>query len=193
MSDKIMSPYSYFSTKGKADTGNINSLYRYSVAPRFAAQGDGNIAPQLSVQPSVDVLPSHDMPVAEAAVRQMSKDIEHAKVELGELEQALAQELKTPSVQDWLLPLMVIGQVFSLYGSFASTNSAELGATGLILLWSLSAFWIIHSHEKQREMTRQANQAEIEIWSSRIEELERSLEQHFRTAAKARKDLYSHG
>jgi hypothetical protein len=71
---------------------------------------------------------------------------------------------------------MAIGLALSLYGSFTSSNSAELGATGMMLLWSLSAFWFIYTRDRRVEMAKRANKAEIEIWSNRIEELQETLE-----------------
>src|SRR5690606_29618275 len=107
----------------------------------------------------VDSLPQHDQTVAKLAIRRLSKEIEHAKAELGELEQTVRQELAMPSVRTWLMPLMAIGLALSFYGSIAAATSAELGATGLMLLWSLGAFWYIYSREKRLEMAREANQA----------------------------------
>lgn len=201
MSDSMMSSYSAFGSNEQGRTGNTHSFHYYSVANgmansmsnsmsngahRSAAEvavaqlavthSDGYIAPQLSGQFSSVMPPGLDKTSTEVAMRRLTQEIAQAKAELYELEKSFVQELVTPSVREWLLPLMAIGLVLSLYGSFASANTTELGATGLVLLWSLSAFWYILSRDKRSEMIRQANQAEIEIWSSRIEELQKSFE-----------------
>jgi hypothetical protein len=177
MSDIMMSSYFGSDIDGSAD----EQLSKYSpessrAAIYVAASGDSAV----TVQPLIAAVPVRDQTVAELAIRRLSKEIEFAKAELIELEQTVRQELYSPSVREWLLPLMAIGLALSFYGSFASANSAELGATGLMLLWSLSAFWFIYTREKRLEMAREANRAEIEIWSSRIEELQRSMEQNKR-------------
>ena len=191
MSDTMMSSYSGFGSNEQSSTGNTHSFHYYSMAnvtPRSAAlmaagqvastRSDGYMAPQLSGQLGSVVSLSRDKTSMEVAMHRLTQEIDQAKAELYELEKSFVQELTTPSVREWLLPLMAIGLVLSLYGSFASSNTTELGATGLVLLWSLSAFWYIHSRDKRSEMTRQANQAEIEIWSSRVEELQKSYEQN---------------
>lgn len=191
MSDMMMSSYSDFGSNEQGRTGNTHSFHYYSVAnvaPRLAAQAaagqlasarsDGHMAPQLSGQLDSAVPMSRDKTSMEVALHRLTQEIDQAKAELYELEKSFVQELSTPSVREWLLPLMAIGLVLSLYGSFASSNTTELGATGLVLLWSLSAFWYIHSRDRRSEMTRQANQAELEIWSSRVEELQKSYEQN---------------
>lgn len=177
MGNTMMSSHSSFGTNGQGSTGNPHSFRYYSVALHSAARGDGNMAPRLPGPPSGAVSSIRDQTVTEATMRRLKMEMEHARAELCELEKAFVQELMTPSVREWLLPLMAIGLALSLYGSFSSANTAELGATGLVLLWSLSAFWFIHTRDRRMEMTRQANQAEMEIWSSRIEELQKSLEQ----------------
>jgi hypothetical protein len=131
----------------------------------------------LPASPIEDVSLIPDKTVAEAAIRRLSKELEYAREELEERENTLVEELLTPTVRGWLLPLMAVGLALSLYGSFSASTSAELGATGLMLLWSLSAFWFMYSGEKRLEMAKKANRAEVEIWSSRIDELEKTLEQ----------------
>jgi hypothetical protein len=123
-----------------------------------------------------------DREVSELMRRRLAKEIDEARGELKSLETTLVYDLFSPTVREWLLPLMAIGLALSLYGSFSSSNSAELGATGMMLLWSLSAFWFIYTRDKRLEMAKRANKAEIEIWSSRIEELQESLERNQRIA-----------
>ncbi len=171
MSDMIISSYTQFGSHRSTDDGE--TLPPRSSLFYVASAGDGPIAPLAQL----DVAPMRDRTVAELAIRRLTQEIDYAKAELGELEQTVRHELQMPSVREWLLPLMAIGLALSFYGSFASANSAELGATGLMLLWSLSAFWFIYTREKRLEMAREANRAEIEIWSNRIEELQRSIEQ----------------
>ncbi|MCC6454115.1 MAG: hypothetical protein IT328_04180 [Caldilineaceae bacterium] len=133
--------------------------------------------PVLESKPMSIVL---DKEVAELAIRQLAAEIDYAKDELRELEEALLQELLKPPARRWLFPLMAIGLALSLYGSLTAVNSAEMGATGLMLLWSLSAFWLIYSGDKRMEKSRCAHKAEIEIWSNRIEELQQSLDRNRR-------------
>lgn len=182
MSDAMMSSYPNYGKNLQNGSGSARSLYQLGVAPQdapnAAMQGDENMAPLLSVQPIEGTLLHQDKAKAEVAIRQLRREINMAKDELKDLEQTLVQELLTPTVREWLLPLMAIGLALSLYGSFAAGNSAELGATGLMLLWSLSAFWFIYTRDRRLEMAKKANKAEIEIWSSRIDELEYSLEQN---------------
>jgi hypothetical protein len=178
MSDALSSShagtYAGFGTKAQGDTGSARTLYQLGTALQGASQVDDNIAPLLPVQPVLSL--THDRSVAELAIKQLGSEIEHAQQELAELENDLVQEVRSISVRGWLLPLMVIGLLLSLYGSLTSSTSAELGATGLMLLWSLSAFWLLYTRERRREMTERAYMAEIEIWSKRIEELRHSLE-----------------
>jgi hypothetical protein len=140
-------------------------------------------------EPSTPVLESEpvslvlDKEVAESAIRQLATEIDYAKDELRELEEALLQELLKPPARRWLFPLMAIGLALSLYGSLTAVNAAGMGATGLMLLWSLSAFWLIYSGDKRMEKSRRAHKAEIEIWSNRIEELQQSLERNRRIVA----------
>jgi hypothetical protein len=182
MSDAMMSSYPNYGKNLQSNTGSTRTLYQLGVAaqgaPNAAMQGDENMAPLLSVQAIEGTLLHQDKMKAEVAIRQLRREINIAKDELKELEQTLVEELLTPTVREWLMPLMAIGLALSLYGSFAAGNSAELGATGLMLLWSLSAFWFIYTRDKRLEMAKKANKAEIEIWSSRIKELEHALEQN---------------
>jgi hypothetical protein len=113
-----------------------------------------------------------------ADIRQLTREMTFAREELKELQTTLVQELLTPTVREWLFPLMAVGLALSLYGSFSSSNTAELGATGMMLLWSLSAFWFIYTRDKRLEMAKKANKAEIEIWSNRLTELQEAIEQH---------------
>ena len=181
MSDAITSSYSQLGTNAQRNLGSARSLVHLDAAPQRATQGDSNMAPLL---PGAEETPFvhnplvHDKGVAEVAIRRLSKEMEHAKEELRELEGTFLDDLFIPSVRGWLLPLMAVGLVLSLYGSIASSSSAEFVATGMMLLWSLSAFWYIYTRERRREMAKEANRAEIEIWSGRIEELQRSLELH---------------
>jgi hypothetical protein len=122
----------------------------------------------------------HDKEAATLAVRQLAAEIEYAKEELRELEETLLQELLKPPTRRWLFPLMAIGLALTLYGSLTAINAAEMGATGLMLLWSLSAFWLIYSGDRRMEHSRRAHKAEIEIWSSRIDELQQALERNRR-------------
>lgn len=174
MSDIMMS-YSPFGSDAQGKQGEQPLMYSPESmrAAIYVAAGD-----VVGVEPSFVDVSRREQTVTELAIRRLSREIEYAKAELVELEHSVRQELSMPSVREWLLPLMAIGLALSFYGSFASANSAELGATGLMLLWSLSAFWFIYTREKRLEMAREANRAEIEIWSSRIEELQRSMEQN---------------
>jgi hypothetical protein len=180
MSDAVTSSFGRLGTNLQRNAGSPHSLHRTGDTSQSALQDDENMTPMLPVLPidSVQLVP--DKSVAEATIRRLSKELEHAKEELHDLEKALLKELLTPSTRVWLLPLMAIGLMLSLYGSFSASNSAELGATGLMLLWSLSAFWFIYTREKRLEMAKKANLAEIEIWTSRIQELERSIEHNQR-------------
>jgi hypothetical protein len=185
MSDAMMSSYpNYGGTNLTSNTASARSLYQLGVAsqgaPQATIQGDGNMTHLPTVQPLDETLLDPDRTAAEATIRQLRKEIGYAREELRDLEQNLVQELLTPTVREWLLPLMAIGLALSLYGSFAAGNTAELGATGLMLLWSLSAFWFIYTRDKRLEMAKKANKAEIEIWSSRIDELQKSLDQNQR-------------
>ena len=139
-----------------------------------------------TAQPFAGTSLGPDRNVAELATRRLLKEVEQARQELHELEDNLARELMTPPLREWLFPLMAIGLVLSLIGSFSAANIAELGATGLMLLWSLSAFWFIYSGDKRLEMAKEAHKAEIEIWSSRVEELERSLQHNLQIAEASR-------
>jgi hypothetical protein len=190
MSDAMMSSYSnYNGTNLTGNTASARSLYQLGVASQGApqtmtqqtmTQGDGKMVPLLSVQPIDETLLVPDKTVAEATIRQLRREIGYAREELRDLEQTLVQELLTPTVREWLLPLMAIGLALSLYGSFSAGNTAELGATGMMLLWSLSAFWFIYTRDRRLEMAKRANKAEIEIWSRRIDELQQSLDQNQR-------------
>jgi hypothetical protein len=190
MSDAVTSSYANVGSALERKADVAHSLYHVSdrsgdqrvdhfvVAPLRAPREDSKMAPLSPIQPvqmqEVSLRP--DKNVAELAIRRLTKEIEHAQQELTELETTLAHDLFQPSVRTWLLPLMGIGLALAMYGSFSAANSAQLGATGLMLLWSLGAFWTIYAHDKRQVMAADANRAEIEIWSSRIEELQESLE-----------------
>jgi hypothetical protein len=184
----MMSSIKSFGADVQSDTGHTRSPYQLGAAPQVGNsqagifQRNDNGASIAVGQHQPETLPVIDQGVLALSIRRLHKEIEYAKVELGQLENNASYDLFSPSVREWLLPLMAIGLALSLYGSFSASNSAELGATGLMLLWSLSAFWFIYSREKRREMAKEANKAEIEIWSSRIEELQQSLEQTQRIA-----------
>lgn len=137
------------------------------------------VSPLLIVQ-GLDPEQLVDKSAAELAIRRLTHEINLARDEVKELEQILVRELLTPPTKEWLFPLMAIGLAFSLFGSIAAVNLAGLGAAGMMLLWSLSAFWIIYTGDKRLETSRSASQAELEIWSSRINELQYSLEQNRR-------------
>jgi hypothetical protein len=175
--------YSGFGTNVQGENGSAPSLYQLGVAPQGASQEDTNIAPPLSVLPLEATALMSERTVAELAIRRLSQEIEHAKQELVELEKGLVHEVNALSVRGWLLPLMAIGLSLSFYGSLWSVSAAEMGATGLMLLWSLAAFWVLYRRERIRDRTEQAFMAEIEIWSKRIEELQHSLEQNQRIVA----------
>ena len=191
LSDSLSPSYAGYGTNSQSQVDSARSLYALAVAPQSAmqsaAQSEENMAPQLSNYPVEEASLVPDRTVAEVAIRRLSKEMEHAKEELHELEKNLAHEMLTPSVRAWLLPLMAVGLVLSLYGSIASSNTAELGATGLMLLWSLAAFWFIYTRERKVEATAEANRAELEIWSSRITELEQSLAYHLQIVDTANK------
>jgi hypothetical protein len=186
MSDSITLSYSNYGQNSQGNSGSARYVYQFSVASQSSLYGDGNMAPLLSGQPHEDVPLGPDKTVAELAVRRLTKEIDLAKRELKEREETLVHELTTPTIREWLFPLMAIGLSLSLYGSFAAANTAELGATGLMLLWALSAFWFIYTRDKRFETTKDANKAEIEIWSSRIEELQQSLEYNQRIAKRVK-------
>jgi hypothetical protein len=180
MSNALSSSYASYGTTPQQHVDSARSHYDLAES-LVAAHGENNTTPWLSNHLVEEAsLTVHDRTVAEVTVRRLSKEIEHAREELHELEQHLANEMLTPSVRTWLLPLMAVGLLLSLYGSIMSSNSAELGATGLMLLWSLAAFWYIYTRERRVAATADANRAEIEIWSSRIAELEQSLQHHQR-------------
>lgn len=194
MSDSLsdsLSSYAGYGTNSQSQVDSARSLYSLAVAPQSAmqsvAQSEENMAPQLSNYPVEEASLVPDRTVAEVAIRRLSKEMEHAKEELHELEKNLTHEMLTPSVRAWLLPLMAVGLVLSLYGSIASSNTAELGATGLMLLWSLAAFWFVYTRERKVEATAEANRAELEIWSSRITELEQALAYHLQMVDTANK------
>jgi hypothetical protein len=188
MSDAMMSSITNFGAEVQSSTGNPRSSYQLSVAspvnetqvsiPQANDKGASIAVGQHLEEASSD----SERGVIALSIRRLYKEIEYAKSELSQLESNVSYDLFSPSVREWLLPLMAIGLALSLYGSFSASNSAELGATGLMLLWSLSAFWFIYSRDKRLEMAKQANKAEIEIWSDRIEELQQSLEQTQRIA-----------
>jgi hypothetical protein len=154
-------------------------------ASQISLQGENSLFVQLPLQPTEETAATADQSVTDLAMRRLSRELEQARQELKELEKTLIQELFMPSVRGWLLPLMAIGLALSLYGSFSSANSAELGATGLMLLWSLSAFWFIYTRERRLEMAHRANKAEMEIWAGRIEELQHSLDRNQRVVERA--------
>lgn len=162
---------------------NTPSLYQLAIAPPGELQNEKTM---LSIP--TPLLPLNELPlgtdksVAEQAIRQLSREIEVAKEELHDLKATLAREVSGPSTRTWLLPLMAIGLALSLYGSLMSSTPAELVATGLMLLWSLAAFWLVYTQDKRLETSKDANQAEIEIWTKRIEELQHSLAQNQRIA-----------
>lgn len=162
-------------------TENKPSLYQLAIAPPSELSNE-----KIMLSISTPLLPINNLPlgadksVAEQAIRQLSRDIELAKEELRELEDTLAREASGPSTRTWLLPLMGIGLALALYGSLISSTLAEMGATGLMLLWSLAAFWLVYTQDKRLATSKDANQAEIEIWTKRIEELQHSLEQNQR-------------
>lgn len=183
MSDIMMSSIKNLGAEAQSDTGAIHSPYQLGVASQindtqvYIPQMDDKGASIAIGQYQEAASPVIDQGIVALSIRRLYKEIEYAKSELSQLENGISYDLFSPSVREWLLPLMAIGLALSLYGSFSASNSAELGATGLMLLWSLSAFWFIYSRDKRLEMAKQANKAEIEIWSSRIEELQQSLEQ----------------
>lgn len=179
MSDAIRSSYPTYGADAESKPDSKRSLYSFG-ASYAGTQDDTAMLPQKTVFAPVEEPLVPDRTVAELAIRRLTKELEHARNELKELEETVVQEVLTPSAREWLLPLMAIGLALSLYGSFAANSTAELGATGMMLLWSLSAFWFIYTRDMRREMARRANRAEIEIWSSRIQELEQSLEQNKR-------------
>jgi hypothetical protein len=176
----ITQSFSSYGINFQGNSGRAQSLYQFGVAAQGTSFGDGHMASHLSVQPLEEASLGADRTVAELAIRQLTREIDHAKEELQDLEETLVHEMVAPPAREWLFPLMAIGLALSLYGSFSAANTAELGATGLMLLWSLSAFWFIYTRDKRFEMAKDANKAEIEIWSSRIEELQQSLEQNQR-------------
>lgn len=198
MPDALSSSYAGYGTNSQRPLDSAASPYvrgmtsQETVPQDVVPQAEATIAPQLSNYPvgysteypieyPIEAV-SHvsDQTVAEFAIRRLSKEIEHAQEELQDLEKNLVNEMLAPAVRTWLLPLMAVGLALSLYGSMTSSNSAELGATGLMLLWSLGAFWYIYTRERKVEVTAAANRAELEIWSSRIAELEQSLDHHQR-------------
>jgi hypothetical protein len=199
MSDAISSkftssyPKSYpnYGTSLQGNSGNAPSLYQLGVASQTELHIDANIAPILSFQPFDEMALGPDKTAVELGIRQLRQEINHAREELKDLEESLVQDLMKPPLREWLFPLMSIGLAISLYGSFSSNNTTELGATGLMLLWSLSAFWYIHARDSQSEQAKIANRAEIEIWSSRIAELEKSLEQTPHTTETAERNQLS--
>lgn len=181
MSNLITSSSPSNGTNFQLHSGSARSLYPVDFATNGAAQLEPNAAsllPMVSNTMLNETSYGPDKSVAELAIRRLSKEIDIAKEELQELEATLVQELHTPPARAWLLPLMVAGLLLSLYGSVTSSDTAELGATGLMLLWSLSAFWFVYTRDMRLEKAKNAHKAEIEIWTSRINELERSLEQH---------------
>jgi len=188
MSDAMMSSITNFGAEVQSSVDNLRSSYQLSIA---SPVNDTQVGiPQVNDKGASIAVGQHleeALPVAErgviaVSIRRLYKEIEYAKSELSQLESNISYDRLSPSVREWLMPLMAIGLALSLYGSFSASNSAELGATGLMLLWSLSAFWFIYSRDKRQEMAKEANKAEIEIWSSRIEELQQSLEQTQRIA-----------
>jgi hypothetical protein len=108
-------------------------------------------------------------------IRRLTHELEVAKEEVKALETDLERALFVPPVRRWLSPLIVVGLGLSLYGSFVSSSAVQLAATALILCWTLGALWFTHTREKRREIAEQANKAEHEIWSNRIEELQQAL------------------
>jgi hypothetical protein len=185
-------PYGTAPSKTAQQSATKQHAVQYNAVPRKATrapidnasqvslQGENSLFVQLPLQPTEETTATADQSVTDLAMRRLSKELEQARHELKELEKTLVQELFMPSVRGWLLPLMAIGLALSLYGSFSSANSAELGATGLMLLWSLSAFWFIYTRERRLEMVQRANKAEMEIWAGRIEELQSSLDHNQR-------------
>lgn len=180
MSDATPSSGETPNEKFPVHTGNAPSLYQLAIAPPNELQGDKNLLSPSPLLPVSDLPLGTDKSVAEHAIRRLTKDLEVAQEELHDLEESLAREVSGPSTRTWLLPLMLIGLGLSFYGSIKSSTPAELVATGLMLLWSLAAFWLVYTQDKRLETSKDANQAEMEIWTKRVEELKRSLEQNQR-------------
>lgn len=180
MPEALMSSYYSYAANVEVDSnrGLFDGMHPET---QEAVRPSGEIAdyPMLVQENGLVLLVVHK-DEAELAIRRLTAEIDYAKQELKELEETLLQELLKPPTRRWLFPLMAIGLALSLYGSLTAVNSAELGATGLMLLWSLSAFWLIYSGDKRMEKSRSAHKAEIEIWSSRIEELQQALERNRR-------------
>lgn len=175
------SSYPNFGANRPSNLEGARALYHFSVTPQSGVHGDARMT-SFTAQPFEASSFGPDRSVSELATRRLLKEVEQAKHELHELEDNLAREMTAPSLREWLFPLMAIGLVLSLIGSFSAANIAELGATGLMLLWSLSAFWFIYTGDKRLERAKEAHKAEIEIWSSRVEELERTLQTNLRVA-----------
>lgn len=178
MSDAVPSADEASSKNFSARSENIPSLYQLAIAPPIETPNEKTLLID-SPLTLIDTFPlGLDKNVVEHAIRRLKKDLEHAQEELHELEKTLEREISGPSTRTWLLPLMLIGLALSLYGSIVSSSTAEMVATGLMLLWSLAAFWLVYTQDKRLEVSKEANQAEIEIWTKRIEELQHSLAQN---------------
>jgi hypothetical protein len=183
MSDARIFTHTEHETESQSSSDKVRVISNTVAAS--TGQSDGTMTNAAAVQLHEDTNLALNKEVSELMVRRLTKEIDEAKGELQSLETTLVYDLFTPSVREWLLPLMAIGLALSLYGSFTSSNSAELGATGMMLLWSLSAFWLIYTRDKRLELAKRANKAEIEIWSSRIDELQESLERNKRVVEAA--------
>jgi hypothetical protein len=181
MPDALMSSYSNHGGNSHAKTDGVRSVSK-PYDPQQSMQYELGTVSSLPLGQESEVGMLHpDKTVAELMIRHLTREISQAHEELEERQEALLRDMLVPPMKKWLFPLMAVGLALSLYGSFAAVNMAGMGATGLMLLWSLGAFWFIYVHDKRLETARSASKAEIEIWSSRIEELEKSLEHHRRT------------
>lgn len=184
MSKGLISSYSRYTTHAPVDSdrGHLERIAS-EVEPKtnLAVQPENHRGDPLSSFRGNEPMPlADDRVVAELAIRRLTAEIDQAHSELQELEEVLLEELLKPPARNWLFVLMAIGLALSLYGSLTAVNIAGMIATGLMLLWSLSAFWLIYKGDKQQEKARAAHKAEIEIWSNRIEELQQSLDRHQR-------------
>ena len=96
MSNVITPSYSNDGTNFQGNSGSAQSLYQFGVAAQSTSLSDGHMASHLSVQPIEEAPLGADRTVAELAIRQLTREIGHAKEELHDLEETLVYELVTP-------------------------------------------------------------------------------------------------
>lgn len=184
MADALMSTFP--NGGGTIQESSMGNRFVYFSGGKDISATRGSVAlatPLVQGYESGQLVP--DKTSAELAIRRLTHEIGQAEAEVKALEAVLLRELLTPPAKEWLLPLMAIGLLFSLFGSVMAVNLAGMGATGLMLLWSLSAFWYVYTGDKRLAMARNASQAEIEIWTNRIQELQLALEKQWHIVEKA--------